>query len=154
MLKQTSDDVIAELKAKNVNVKKDRSMVHEIVDRILLPHVDIRGMARSALGRTVWKKASAAQRNKFSNEFITLMIRTYSGALVAYSDERIKFLPIRGGYDGKRRVKVNSRTMVGPPRITMNDLHRPNVDFSGSERMRRGIPRRRVEEHGGAGEHE
>lgn len=108
MLEQTADKIISALKANRHNLKNNPSVVHRIVRQYLLPHVDIYGMARSVLGRNAWQSASSAQKKQFTNQFIRLVIRTYAGPIQNYTDEKIKFYPIRGGVAGKRFVRVNS----------------------------------------------
>lgn len=107
MLEKVSSDIIGEL-AKNKNrLKQNPSIVHNAVKRYFVPEVDVYGMARSVLGRKAWRRANKTQRKIFANEFTDLVIRTYSSPLSEYSDETVKFLPIRGGFQ-KRFVMVNS----------------------------------------------
>ena len=53
-------------------------------------------------------EASANQKELFTANFVQLVVRTYSSALKDYSGEKVVFLPIRGGYEGKRFVTVSS----------------------------------------------
>ena len=111
MLQTTSNQLISELKQNQATLKTKPQFVYDLVHRILLPHVDLTGMARSVLGRDVWSSASADQTEKFTQEFTTLLIRTYSSALASYTNESVKFLPIRGDITGKTRVQVNSKIL-------------------------------------------
>jgi phospholipid transport system substrate-binding protein len=105
MLEQTADNIIQQLsKSKSDLTKK---VVHSAVKHYLLPNVDVYGMARSVLGRSAWRKASKTERKRFANAFTQLVIRTYANPLTEYTNETVKFLPIRGGYQ-KRFVTVNS----------------------------------------------
>jgi len=108
MLKETARKVIDALEKNKASLKTKPKTVHNIVTRLLLPHVDITGMSRSVLGRGAWKKASASQRKRFSNEFTDVVIKSYSGALADYTNEEIKFFPIREDYTRKKRVQVHS----------------------------------------------
>ena len=121
MLKQTTDQIINELKVNRASIQRSHKAVYRIVNRILLPHVDMRGMSRSVLGRFYWKKASGAQQKRFTSEFTRLVVHTYSGALAQYTNERVIFFPIRGGYQGKRRVQVKSLVKrKGAPNIPIS----------------------------------
>jgi len=117
MMKSVSDQMISSLKQNRPKLKKNPRLVYRLVDRILLPHVDVMGMSRSVLGRSAWKSASAGQQKAFSKAFTNVVINTYASALNAYTDETIKFYPIRGGFQGKRRVAIYSKIMRrdGPP---------------------------------------
>lgn len=91
-------------------------VAYNIVNNIMLPHVDVTGMARSVLGRDAWNKASGSEQNQFSQEFTKLVVRTYSKALAKYTNERIQFYPIREDWQNQSRVQVRSivRRSSGP----------------------------------------
>ena len=109
MLQTTSNQMLAALKKERPNLEKDPAIVHRLINKYLLPHVDIKGMSRSVLGRQAWKNTTSSQRLAFSKEFTNVVINTYSSAINAYTDETIKFYPIRGGYKNKSKVQVNSK---------------------------------------------
>ncbi len=121
MLSDTTDKLLSQLKANPSQTKNNPQYVYGLVRKIVLPQVDVTGMARSALGRTYWAQATPTQRQQFTKEFTTLMIQTYGSALSAYSDETVKYYPTRGSLKGKNRTQVNSAILRsdGPP-IKMN----------------------------------
>ena len=108
MLEKAANNVLTSLTTNKQKVKNNRGYVNSLVDRYIIPQVDVSGMSRSVLGRDTWRKASEQQRNNFSHTFTRLVVRTYSRALRDYSGEKVTFLPIRGGYQGKRFVKISS----------------------------------------------
>lgn len=109
MLTNTSDQMISALKQNKSTMKSDPSAIFSIVNRILLPHVDLESMSRSVVGRTYWNQATPAQREEFKKLFTRQVIRTYAAALESYQNEQVKFYPIRGGYDASApRVQVQS----------------------------------------------
>lgn len=110
-LERAANNVLLSLKKNQANLKTKPGLVYSVVNRYIIPHVDVYGMSRSVLDRQVWNKASASQKKAFSKTFTSLVVRTYSGALRDYSGEKVKFLPIRGGFQGKRFVKVKSYIM-------------------------------------------
>jgi len=107
-LDSVANQIISSLRQNKANLKRNPTLTHRIVYRYLIPHVDVSGMSRSVLGRNAWKKATKTQRARFTKVFTQLVVRTYSGALADYTNERIKFFPLRSGYAGKKRVKVSS----------------------------------------------
>lgn len=117
MMQETSDAMIAALQSNKAQLKTNPGIVHGIVRRILLPHVDVVTMSKLVLGRNGWTNATSAQRQQFIQQFTTLLIRNYSTALAEFSNEKVQFSPIRGGTQTKTRVKVDSRILQagGPP---------------------------------------
>ncbi|MDI9818347.1 MULTISPECIES: phospholipid-binding protein MlaC [unclassified Legionella] len=110
MLEGTANQIISTLKQNKADLKNNPQIIHQAVERYLLPKVDVSGMSRSVLGRQAWNKASAAEKQHFSSAFTQLVIRTYASPLAEYTDEKIKFLPIRGSLEGKF-LRVNSVIM-------------------------------------------
>lgn len=121
VLNDLSYRVIDELKREKATIKNKPQMVYRIVNRIILPYVDVKAMSRSALGRTVWLQATPAQRDRFSKEFVQVVVRTYGSALANYTNEKVQFYPLRGDYRTASRVEVDSdivRTDGPPIRLT------------------------------------
>ena len=110
-LQPISNKMLSALKANSSRLKSDPNLVYRLVDRIVVPYVDVVGMSRSVLGRNAWRSASSRQQQAFTKAFKRVVINTYSSALNAYSDESIRFYPIRGGYAGKTRVQVFSQVV-------------------------------------------
>lgn len=108
LLQNTSNQLIVALQRNQATLKTKPQIVYGIVNQILLPHVDLMSMSSRALGRTAWSQASPDQRQAFSQQFTTLLIKTYSSALAQYTDERVNFLPMRNDYNTQSRVQVNS----------------------------------------------
>lgn len=107
MLENAADNITATLKQNRGKLKQNPKIIHQAVQKYLVPIVDVRGMSRSVLGRQAWSQATSAERSEFTKEFTKLVIRTYSNPLAEYDDEKVKFLPVRGSIKG-RFVKVNS----------------------------------------------
>ncbi len=107
MLENTAEKILSSLKDNKQGLKKNKTIIYSTVRKYLLPIVDVKGMSRSVLGRQAWNQATAAQRQQFTNEFVKLVIRTYASPLAEYTDEKIKFLPVRGNVNN-RFLRVNS----------------------------------------------
>jgi phospholipid transport system substrate-binding protein len=108
MLEQAAHQIIDTLKANQSHLKTDPTVIHQAVERYLLPHVDVTGMSRSVLGRNEWNQASAAEKKEFTTAFTQLVVRTYSTPLAEYSGETVKFLPQQASTAGSRFSRVNS----------------------------------------------
>lgn len=108
ILQTTSNQLISALQRNQATLKTKPQIVYGIVNQILLPHVDVMSMSSRALGREAWLRATLAQKQAFAQQFVTLLIRTYSSALAQYTNERVNFLPLRSDYNNQSRVQVNS----------------------------------------------
>lgn len=117
MMRNISDQMLSALRQNRAKLKVNPKYIYTLVKRIIVPHADLPGMSRSVLGRTAWKSTNKQQRQAFIKEFTNIMISTYASALNAYEDEKIKFFPIRGGYQGKKRIRIQSQVIRsdGPP---------------------------------------
>jgi phospholipid transport system substrate-binding protein len=51
-------------------------------------------MTALAMGQN-WGKASPEQKKRLTEEFKTLLVRTYASALAAYSEQKLDFRPLR-----------------------------------------------------------
>ncbi len=83
------------------------NVIRRIVNRILLPHVDLNRMSASVVGRK-WRSASGAQRATFKKEFAYLVTTTYASALSSYDRDKVRFYPLRQSYQGRSTVRVKS----------------------------------------------
>lgn len=72
------------------NIKK----LAELVDAKILPYFDFTRMTQLALAVN-WRRATPDQQKALTQEFRTLLVRTYSTALSSYRDQVIEFKPLR-----------------------------------------------------------
>ena len=103
MLQQATNQMLQSLK-KTEN--RNTQSLYRLVQNILLPHVDLDRMSQLVVGR-YWSQASPADRQAFKQQFTYYVTRTYSTALSSYTNEKVRFFPIRGGVSSDR-VQVNS----------------------------------------------
>lgn len=89
--------------------KGDRKKVIALIEAKVLPHFNFQAMTSSAVGRN-WDKASAEQKARLTDEFKTLLVRTYSSALASYSNQKFEFRPLRAK-PTDTDVTVNVRVM-------------------------------------------
>ena len=72
----------------------DRKKIVALIESKVVPHFNFASMTASAAG-TSWGKASAEQKTRLTNEFRTLMVRTYGSSIAAYRDQKFDFRPLR-----------------------------------------------------------
>ncbi|MDH3633674.1 MAG: ABC transporter substrate-binding protein [Gammaproteobacteria bacterium] len=95
LIKQTSDKVLAEIKANADVYQSDPERIYQLVDDVVLPHFDFSAMTDLALGKYK-DKVNGEQRPTIVNEFRSLLVRTYSSALLEYTDQELIYLPMEG----------------------------------------------------------
>jgi phospholipid transport system substrate-binding protein len=94
LVKRISNDVIETAKADKDIQAGNITKVTALVDSKILPYVDFQRMTALAAGR-FWRDATPEQKTALSNEFRTLLIHTYSGALSQIKNETVEFKPMR-----------------------------------------------------------
>ena len=77
-----------------------------MVEERIVPMFDFPRMTRIALGRN-WPLASAEQQTALAAQFQTLLVRTYSRALIQFRDHTIEYRPLRAAA-GETEVTVRS----------------------------------------------
>jgi len=95
LIRQTSKSVMDEIRGNIDTYQSDPQKVHKLVDEQVLPHFDFAAMTDLALGRYK-DRVSADQRSAIVTEFRLLLVRTYSSALVEYTDQEPIYLPMDG----------------------------------------------------------
>ncbi len=106
LVRDTSTQMLVMLKEEKANIEENPAVLHEMVADKVLPHFDFELMGRWTLGK-YWRDANVQQREEFVKEFRDLLIRSYGGALVAYTDAEIVYLPFRMKENGTQ-VKVHT----------------------------------------------
>jgi phospholipid transport system substrate-binding protein len=94
LIKRLSVDVLDKIKADKTIQAGDTTKVMALVDSQVMPNVNFTRMTASAVGRS-WRQATPDQQKKLQEEFKSLLIRTYSGALSQVKDQTISVKPLR-----------------------------------------------------------
>tara|TARA_R110002050_G_scaffold9504_1_gene32957 strand:+ start:97291 stop:97932 length:642 start_codon:yes stop_codon:yes gene_type:complete len=119
LVKASSDKMMKSLKDNKLQLEADPDLIYGLVTDILMPHFDFGKMSKLALGKN-WRGLSEAQQLRFTDEFRLLLIRTYSTAMLEYSDQEIRFLPFRDDVKTKK-VQVDMEIIQkGGPSIPMS----------------------------------
>jgi phospholipid transport system substrate-binding protein len=86
---------VVDLIAKDKDIRAgNRAKLIELIDAKVLPHFNFAAMTALAMGQS-WNKATPEQKKRLTEEFRTLLVRTYASALAAYSDQKFDFRPLR-----------------------------------------------------------
>jgi phospholipid transport system substrate-binding protein len=99
LVRQISTDVIETTKNDKAIQAGDVNRIIALVDTKVMPSVNFEAMTRSAVGPQ-WRSATPEQRKRLQEEFKTLLVRVYAGALTQVKDQTVevtKTLPVPGG---------------------------------------------------------
>ena len=102
-IKRLSGDVIDAIKTDKSIAAGDINKIVVLVDQKVMPSVNFLRMTASAVGPT-WRQATPEQQKRLQEEFKTLLVRTYSGALSQFNDQTIVIKPVRAAPDDKEVV--------------------------------------------------
>ena len=102
-IKRLSGDVIDAIKTDKSIAAGDINKIVVLVDQKVMPSVNFLRMTASAVGPS-WRQATPEQQKRLQEEFKTLLVRTYSGALSQFNDQTILIKPVRSAPDDKEVV--------------------------------------------------
>lgn len=100
LVKRLSSDVLDTIKADKSLQGGDINKIIALVDSKIMPNVNFQRMTAAAVGPG-WRQATPAQQKRLQEEFKTLLVRTYSGALAQVSDQTITIKPLRASPEDK-----------------------------------------------------
>lgn len=94
LVKRVSEEVMQVIKSDPRVQAGDTARIREVVETKLLPNFDFPRMTALAMGRN-WRKATPEQQKRLTDEFRSLLVRTYSGSLSQYRNQTIEYKPLR-----------------------------------------------------------
>ena len=94
LIKKVTDDVLTIVRQDKDIQSGNTKKAIELVEVKVLPHFNFQRMTALAMGRD-WNKANAEQKKQLSEEFKTLLVRTYSNALTGYKDQTVRYKPTK-----------------------------------------------------------
>ena len=94
LVQRIANDAFDTVKADAAVRSGDVQRILALVDTKIMPHVNFTRMTASAVGRS-WRTATPEQKKRLQDEFKTLLVHTYSGALGQIKDQTLHFKPAR-----------------------------------------------------------
>jgi len=94
LVKRVTQEVVGIIKSDPKVQAGDQARIREVIETKLLPNFDFERMTALAMGRN-WRTATPEQQKQLVEQFRTLLVRTYSGALNQYRDQTFDFKPLR-----------------------------------------------------------
>ena len=111
LINRLSTDVMDSIKADKAIQTGDVTRIVALVDAKIMPNVNFQRMTASAVG-PAWRKATPEQQKRLQEEFKTLLVRTYAGALTQVNDQTILVKPMRASAEDTEvvvRTEVRGR---------------------------------------------
>jgi phospholipid transport system substrate-binding protein len=108
LVRDVSQRMLTILKERRAEIDREPSVIFGLVDQIVVPHFDFEKITQAAVGQ-YWRQATPEQRKALANGFREVLIRTYAQALLNYSGEDIRYLPVK---PGQREATVTVPTEV------------------------------------------
>jgi phospholipid transport system substrate-binding protein len=103
LIKRLSTEVLDSIRADKAIQAGDVNRIIALVDNKIMPNVNFQRMTASAVGPG-WRQATPEQQKRLLEEFKTLLVRTYAGALTQVSDQTITVKPMRAAAEDKEVV--------------------------------------------------
>ncbi|VVE19231.1 MlaC/ttg2D family ABC transporter substrate-binding protein [Pandoraea terrigena] len=95
LVKQTVNEVMSAAKIDPNIQKGDLNSITKLVEQKILPHADFAKTTQLATG-AAWRNATPQQRQQLTEQFKTLLLRTYAGAIAQIRDQQVNYKPFRG----------------------------------------------------------
>ena len=118
LIERVSGEVIEAVKADKAIQAGDIKRINSLVDEKVMPHVNFQRMTSLAMGR-YWRQATPEQKQRLQEEFKTLLVRTYSGALSQVKDQTVQLKPMRSR-PGDTEVIVRTEVRGGGEPIQLD----------------------------------
>ena len=107
IVQKATEQMMTELRDRRVAISQDKTIVNEIVERVLLPEIASNTIARKVMGKYA-RTATDEQKKRFAAAFKGYMIRFYSNAFAEYTDETVEYLEAPD-FANERRVTIRTK---------------------------------------------
>lgn len=104
VVEQTTNQLLADLKANKAAYQQNPQSFYDTLDRILGSVVDSDGISRSIMTVKYSRNASDAQMQRFADNFKRSLMQFYGNALLEYDNQGIRVLPAKA--EGADRASV------------------------------------------------
>jgi phospholipid transport system substrate-binding protein len=112
LVKRISQEVLDIAKTDKEIQSGNQKRVLELVEAKIIPFVDFQRMTALAAGR-YWREATPEQQKQLTDQFRSLLVYTYSGAISQIKDQKVDFKPLRADPSA---TEVEVRSQVIQPR--------------------------------------
>ncbi len=119
LARNVTNDVLRIVRQDKDIANGNGAKIHALVEQKILPIFDFKHMTQLAVAKH-WPRATPEQQEKLTDEFKTMLVRTYSSSLASVSDYKIEFKPFRSA-PGDTDVTVSTEvSKPGAPPIPID----------------------------------
>lgn len=108
LIQDVAQTLLNQIQAQHAELDKNPQKLYAMVDEVVLPHFDFPLMSRLVLG-SAWVKADDDQKARFLEGFKTLLVKTYSNALLQYSNQKVAFDKAK---PGKKPTRASVKSTI------------------------------------------
>jgi phospholipid transport system substrate-binding protein len=94
LVKRVAEETLNTIRSDKDLQAGNPAKVKQLIEAKLVPHFDTARMTALAMGKN-WRSAKPEQQKLLTEQFQTLLIRTYSNALTNYRDNKMNYKPLR-----------------------------------------------------------
>jgi phospholipid transport system substrate-binding protein len=94
LINRLTNQALDAIKADKAVQAGDVNRTMELVDTLVMPHVNFQRMTAFSVG-PAWRQATPEQKKRLQEEFKLLLVRTYAGALTQVNDVSFTVKPMR-----------------------------------------------------------
>jgi len=98
LVRRLSSEMLEAIRVDRAVRAGDINRTMALVDARIMPSVNFQRMTASAVGPG-WRRATPEQQKRLQDEFKTLLVRTYAGALAQVTDQSVFIKPFRASPD-------------------------------------------------------
>jgi phospholipid transport system substrate-binding protein len=106
LIQGTVDQLLGRLQSDADGSNDNPERLYALVNDIVVPHLDMPRIARIVLGKYV-RQVDTAELVAFTQEFQSLLVRTYATSLKAYGGEKIDVMPAKQADNGTASVQMS-----------------------------------------------
>lgn len=120
VVRNTGDDVLRAVNEDEGVRNGTPTKLVALIETKIVPHFDMNRMTRLAVGKN-WREATPEQRKTLTNEFQTLLVRSYAAAYSAYKQVRVEVKPLKlAGNEDDVTVKTQILLPGGAPPVAVD----------------------------------
>lgn len=129
LVMEVTSSIVEELTSRRESLRNDPQGVHDLVDRLVLPHFDFERMSRRTLGKR-WKEMPPEQRRRFVSAFRSMLVRTYATMLDQYRGQTLTWLdPVARKKDDEIVIPVQIDLSASRPARVAYLMHGNGTDW-------------------------
>jgi len=121
VVEQTAAELQRSLNGRQDYYAQNASELYALIDKILLPSFDVEYAGKMVLGKTHWRAASAAQRDRFIEAFYDFLIKTYAKGILEFDQENLVVVPeARFSKDGRKAMVMTELLVKSDDDVRIN----------------------------------